>query len=1164
VCDLGALLLRPASIAISLPQLDDPSRCPHGLAVNLDGLGFHDGIGRETDITFAPALVGESGAGMRCLNCGSLDHLPDARFCGHCGQVLSAAPCLSCGGGLDVGHKFCPRCGNAVSTSTSDGLPPISYTPSHLVDRFLAARATIEGELKQATILFVDIVDSTRLTHDKDPETANNVLGPAIELMRQSVFRYEGYVRPRGDGIQGLFGVPLSHEDHAVRGCLAALELLAGIERQNCLTGESEPIRVRAGLNSGEVIVKRIRDDLLLELDAIGPTVALASRMERLAAPNTVLATAATFALADSVVSADSRGQIEVRGVGEPVEVFQLKSVRQRPLRFRQPADGVVTSFVGRALELDTLSYACQEANQGQGQIVAFVGEPGVGKSRLVAEFARSHHLDGALVLEARSVSYGRATPYLPIVNLLHGYFEIHASDQASNAQEKIDGKLRALGSEAPTHRAAVFELLALGVDDANWRDFDPVERRQSLQEAVIDILLREARSRPLCLIFEDLHWIDSETRAILDKLADLIPTRRILMLVNYRPEYRADWGRKTYFRQLPVAPLPTAIAHRLLDDLLGTHATLAELKVRLIEQTSGNPLFLEECVQMLRAQGVLHGDRGAAELVQPLGLISFLPASVQSTLKARVDRLDLQQKHVLDFASVLGKDFSYVNLQAAIDIDAAALQTCLGELQAFEFVYQTRREPEPEFTFKHALTYQVVYRSLLSDRRRSMHAAVLRSMEQRFKDRAGDHAEVLARHAMHGGDWDKAFHYAYEAGKKAFDRSAHNEVVQHLEDALKALHNMGEHSGSRQIDVRFLLRYALLNLGEVERVGRLLSETVPLIQALATPRVTAQFEAFQSNYYCLTDDQPNAVAHGARAWRIAETVQDRALRVEMAYRIAQPYYQLARYSDAIELLEAAVKLIGPDEMHSRFGMSVMPLVVCRTWLTLCYAELGEFSRATDNASSAVELVTKTEHPLSTAFARWGQGHLYLYQRNYGEAVEAFEKGLEICQRWSLRFWVSRLASALGFAHALTGQSDAALTMIEQAVDEAQTMHFAVDAARLFERLATAHLVAGHHALAESKASHALSLATKSNARGHQAWTLRLLGDICLATEPLNGEAADANFCGALDLATKLGMRPLAAHCYEGLSRLHAMRGQKARAEEAMAQARSVWSSLGC
>lgn len=1122
-------------------------------------------------LALRPYLFGERWPGMPCLNCGSHDHLPDARFCGHCGNALPATCCTRCGWSLDPGHKFCPRCGNAVPTYISvshrRSQPPISYTPPHLVDRFLAARATIEGELKQATILFADIVDSTRLTYGKDPETASIVLGPAIEVMRQAVFHFEGYVRPRGDGIQALFGVPLSHEDHAVRGCLAALELVCNIKHLNSTADGkgSEPIQVRVGLNSGEIIVKRISDDLLLELDAIGATVALASRMERLAAPNKVLVTAGTFALAEHVVNADSRSRVAVRGVSEPVEVFQLVGKRQMPVRFRQPSDGGETSFVGRVLELDTLSYAWQEASQGRGQIVAFVGEAGLGKSRLIAEFTRSHSLDGALVVEARSVSYGRATPYLPVINLLRAYFEIHTSDEAPHAKEKIDVKLRALGNLPPTYRTAVFDLLALGTDDASWRNHDPNERRQILQEAVIDILLCEERSRTLCLIFEDLHWIDNESQALLDKLVEFIPTRCILLLVNYRPEYQGLWGRKTYFRQLPVAPLSVATAHKLLDDLLGTHVALADLKIQLIEQTTGNPLFLEECVRMLKAQGVLHGERGAAQLVQPLNQINVLPASVQATLKARIDRLDAQQKHVLEFASVLGKDFSCLDLKAAIDIDSATLETCLGELQVLEFIYQTSRSPEPEFTFKHALTYQVAYRSLLNDRRREMHAIILQSMEQRYNDRSNDHAEELARHALHGRIWDKAVHYAFEAGKKAFDRSAHRETVQHLEDALTALRNVGEHAGNRKlgVDIRFLLRYALLNLGEVKRVGQLLEETRPLVQALGVPQQTAQFEGFHSNYYCLTDDQPNAVASGLRALRIAETAQDRALRVEAAYRIAQPFYQLAKYSDAIELLEAAVQLVAPDETRSRLGMSAMPVVVCRTWLTLCYTELGEFGRASKNASAAVDLATETEHPLSTAFAYWGQGHLYLYQRNYTEAVGALEKGLKVCERWSLRFWLSRMGSALGLARALTGETDAALALIEKALDEAKAMQFAVDVPRLFERLATAHLIAGHHALAQSKATHALSLATTGNAKGHQAWTLRLLGEICLATEPLDERGAEEKFNRALDLAATLGMRPLTAHCYEGISHLRAKRGQKSRAEEALTQARSVWSNLG-
>ena len=891
---------------------------------------------------------------------------------------MAARACQKCGLPLAAGHKFCPGCGSPSIVNVAEWSEPvgspISYIPQHLVEQVLIERATIAGERKHATILFADIVNSTRFTYGKDPEIANQIFGRVIETMRRSVFHFEGYVKPLGDGIEALFGVPLSQEDHAERGCLAALELVAGIEALNGVA--DDPIQVRVGLNSGEVVVTRISDDLLLELDAVGATVALASRMERLAAPNTVLVTAATYALAQRAIRASSCGQVEIRGVGQSVEVFQLEGARETPVRFRQPSEGGVTSFVGRALELETLFYAWQEASRSQGQIVAFVGEPGVGKSRLLAEFTRSHRLQGAQVLEARSVSYGKATPYLPIINLLRAYFDIHTSEDAEQTRSKIDGKLQMLGGMPPANRGAVFDLFGLGVEDAGWRNYDPSERRGKLQEAVVDILLREIRRQPICLVFEDLHWVDSETEALLDKLVDFIPTRSILLLVNYRPEYESHWRRKTYFRQLPITSLPPTTAQQLLDDLLGVHEDLAPLKTRLIEQTAGNPLFLEECVHMLRAQQVLLGARGAVRLARPLDQVDFLPVSVQATLKARIDRLDAQKKHVLDFASVFGKDFSYANLKSAIDIDAASLQTQLEELQALEFIHQIRRSPDAEFSFKHALTYQVAYRSLLSDRRRSMHTTILHSMEQRYLDRTSDHAEELARHALHAGDWDKTLRYTLEAGKKAFERSAHRETVQHLEEALKALQMLGDRPDNRQrgIDVRFLLRYALLNLGEVERVGQLLAETRPLIEALNVPRRTAQFEAFQSNYHCLTNDQTKAVEHGLNALRIAESEQDRALRIEIAFRLAQPYYQLARYSDAIEHLEAAIGLIRPDEMGSRFGMSALPAVVCRTWLTLCCAELGAFARGKEHASAAVALVVETEHPLSAVFAHWGLG----------------------------------------------------------------------------------------------------------------------------------------------------------------------------------------------
>jgi tetratricopeptide (TPR) repeat protein len=326
----------------------------------------------------------------------------------------------------------------------------------------------------------------------------------------------------------------------------------------------------------------------------------------------------------------------------------------------------------------------------------------------------------------------------------------------------------------------------------------------------------------------------------------------------------------------------------------------------------------------------------------------------------------------------------------------------------------------------------------------------------------------------------------------------------------------------------------------------------------LASPQHTAQFEAFQSNYWYLTNDQQKAVTHGLRGLRIAEKENHRRLRIELGYRIAQPYYQLGRYSDAIELLEAAVELIKPEERGSRLGMSAMPVVICYTWLTLCYAELGDFARAQDKASVALMLVKETEHPLSTAFACWGQGQLCLLQRNYGEAISALERGLEVCQRWSLRFWTSRLASALGLAHVMRGDPEAAVVLIKQALEEAQAMHFSVDISRLFERLAAAHLAGGRHVMADSKARQALELALRSDAKGQEAWILRLLGEVHTAGEALDTDTAENSFHRSLELASSLDMRPLIVLCYEGLSRLYCKRGLQREGDEALEKARTI------
>jgi hypothetical protein len=417
-----------------------------------------------------------------------------------------------------------------------------------------------------------------------------------------------------GDGIMALFGAPVAHEDHAVRACYAALRMQESVKRDAEEVRRREGVlpQIRVGLNSGEVVVRSIGSDLHMDYTAVGQTTHLAARMEQMAAAGSILMSAGTFRLTEGFVEVRPLGPINVKGLSEPVEAFEVAGGGFVRSRLQAAAPRGLTRFVGRDAEVDQLRRAQQLAGQGHGQAAAIVGEAGMGKSRLVYEFTHSHRLQGWLVLEASSVSYGRATSYLPVIDLLKGYFKIQGRDNLRDIREKVTGKLLALDETLRPTLPALLALLDIPVDDSTWQALDPERRRQRTREAVKQLLLREAREQPVLMIVEDLHWIDGETQALLDSLIDSLGSARLLLLVNFRPKYEHARGGKTYYQQVRVDPLPPESADELLDALLGPDAGLGALKRLLIERTEGNPLFLEESVRTLVETHALVGERGA------------------------------------------------------------------------------------------------------------------------------------------------------------------------------------------------------------------------------------------------------------------------------------------------------------------------------------------------------------------------------------------------------------------------------------------------------------------------------------------------------------------------------------------------------------------------
>jgi class 3 adenylate cyclase len=529
-----------------------------------------------------------------------------------------------------------------VSLAHAPDQAPLAYTPAHLTEKILASRAALEGERKQVTVLFADIKDSTELIRDLDPEAVQQLLDPAIQRMMEAVHRFEGTVNQvLGDGIMALFGAPIAHEDHALRACYAALAMQTALRdyTEEVRRTRGLELRIRVGLNAGEVVVRAIGNDLHMDYSAVGQTTHLAARMEQLATPGTIRLTAGTLRLVEGLVQVNALGPIPVKGLTEPVEVFELMRATALRQRFQARAAQGLTRFVGRQRELDALHQALEQAGAGHGQVVALVGEAGVGKSRLVYEFAHSHRTQGWRVLESASVSYGKATPYFPVIELLKRYCHLEDHDDHRTIRAKVTGQVLTLDEDLQDTTPALLALLEALPADSPFLTLDPPQRRQRTLDALKRVLLRESQVQPLVLVFEDLHWIDAETQALLDSLVESLPTARLLLLVNYRPEYQHGWGSKTYYAQLRLDSLPPASADELLQALLGDDASLAPLTQLLIARTEGNPFFLEESVRTLVETGVLVGQPGAYRLDAPLPTIQ-VPATVHAVLAARIDRL--------------------------------------------------------------------------------------------------------------------------------------------------------------------------------------------------------------------------------------------------------------------------------------------------------------------------------------------------------------------------------------------------------------------------------------------------------------------------------------------------------------------------------------------
>jgi class 3 adenylate cyclase/tetratricopeptide (TPR) repeat protein len=1043
---------------------------------------------------------------------------------------------------------------------------PDAYTPKHLAEKILTSKAALEGERKHVTVLFADLKGSMELLADRDPEEARKILDPVLERMMEAVHRYEGTVNQvMGDGIMALFGAPLAHEDHAVRACYAALRMQESLRRYaddtRCEHGVE--VQIRVGLNSGEVVVRSVGSDLRVDYTAVGQTTHLAARMEQLAPPGTVRLTGETVRLAEGYVEVRSLGPIPVKGLADPIEVFELTGAGPARTRLQAAALRGLTRFVGRDAEVEHLRRVLGQAGAGRGQVVAIVGEAGVGKSRLTYEFTHSHRVQDWLILESSSVSYGKATSYLPVIDLLKGYFKIGDRDDHREMRDKVLGRVLGLDRALEPLLPPLLALLDVPVEEPAWQNLDPLQRRQRTLEAVKRLLLRESQVQPLLVVFEDLHWVDGETQALLDSLVESLGSARLLLLVNYRPEYEHRWGSKTAYSQLRLDSLPAESAAELLAALVGPDPGLAPLTQMLVRR--GNPFFLEETVRTLVETGALVGERGAYRLTRPVEALQ-VPATVQAILAARIDRLPPEEKRLLQAASVIGKDVPYALLATIAEQPEEALRRGLAHLQEAEFVYETQLFPDQEFTFKHALTHDVAYAGLLGERRRDLHAAVMAAIEHVHADRLVEHVERLAHHARQGEVWDKAVRYLRQAGAKLFLRSAHREAATCFEQALEALRRLPEHPDAiaESLDVRLDLYNTLFPLAERGRMLTLLDEAEALAEAVGDQRRLGRVLTFKGQQLGVAGDLATGIQIELRALAIGEATADVAIQVCANGYLGRLYEWRGECREAVRRCETALALIPESLAHERFGDDAIQGAWVRDTLARSLGALGRFSDAFGRLGEAIQIAEEAGHVWSLLFPLTSLGTLKLDQGDFAGAVAPLERGLELCRTREVPWLLDVFAWALGAAYHGTGRRAEGVALME-------------DSARAFAgrtlipmagwpgrvgALAGAYLLDRRLADATRIAQEGLAAARQRGARGEEGHVLRLLGDIAAHPDRVEVDTAEAHYRQALTLAEALGLRPLLAHCHLGLGALYRRAGTRQQAREHLTTAATMFGEM--
>jgi len=1106
---------------------------------------------------------------MKCVKC-QFENREDVTFCEKCGVKLELT-CPRCQARIPLDREFCGKCGQdlreAKAPAPVDYSKPQTYTPRFLAEKILSTGKSLEGERKLVTVLFADVAGYTSMSEKLDPEEVHQVMEGCFQILMDEIHRYEGTIdKFTGDGVMALFGAPLAHEDHAQRACYAAMAIQKALETygQKVEKDCKVPFKMRVGLNSGPVIVGSVGKDLKMDYTAVGDTVNLASRMQTMAEPGRILVSADVHKMARDFFNFKARGKMTVKGKAEVVEAYELLEPTEVASRIEASVLRGLTRFVGREKEMATLREAFDKAKSGSGQVVCIVGEAGVGKSRLLLELRRTTAQEEYTYLEGQCLHYGSSMPYLPLLDILRSCFGLKEGEREFLVRKRLEEKTSAIDPKLKAILPPLQELLSLKVEDEAYLKLEPQKKREKIFEAIRDLLAMESQKNPLIVAIDDFQWTDRTSEEFLTYFIGHLPNSRILLLLLYRPEYTHQWGSKSCYSQIRVDELPTKSSADLVRAMLEEGEVAPELRELILNRAAGNPLFMEEFTHTLLENGSI-GKKDHQYVLTRKASEIHVPDTIQGIIAARMDRLDDNLKRIMQVASVIGRDFAYRILQTITGMQEE-LKGHLVNLQGLEFIYEKSLYPELEYVFKHALTQEVAYNSLLLKRRKQIHEKIGKAIEELYPDRLEEFCEALAHHYSMADDPEKAFKYLRLSGEKAHLSYSTKEAFRYYTEALRALARKpdGEKCKLARVDITMSMLPVMFALTFPEGSLGILEEGVRSAEELGDQSASLRLYSFTTYANLLAGNTAEALKFGEKVFAEAEKLGDVATMSETAIQLGLAHFSSGEVATTARINSRAIALMEKAQTGTRglvpqFDQYVRLLY----YLGIAKAMLGDFEEGERLFEKAIHAASEVNSQYSLAGAHVWAGMASVYRGRPEKILYHAREARRLCEEAEIGVFLGPCRLMEGYGHFYDNDFAEARECARKGIDLIleHKVSYALDTAYMFSGVLSQAL--GNLPEARRSYEQGLEAARDQNHKHFECHLRMLLGSLLFEEDSSQMSVAEEGILEGLRMAEDLQIKPYQAMGHEYLGEMYAIVDQKEKALSSLKKAQEMCQEMG-